>query len=76
MEKTYFEDSFFKSVTLHLLPGTMAGICYFMLVPVVKSNGYPSVMALCLARLLILFPFQLGVLIYKKKEKAETLLRM
>ena len=41
--------------------------CYFMLVPSVKSNGYPSVMALCLAGLLVLIPFQLGVLIYEKK---------
>jgi len=67
MKKTSYEHSFLKSLTLHLLPGIMAGICYFMLVPSVKSNGYPSVMALCLAGLLVLIPFQLGVLIYEKK---------
>jgi len=75
MEKTSFEHSLFKSVTLHLLPGIMAGICYFMLVPVVKSNGYPSIMALCLAGLLILIPFQLGVLIYEKNRKGKHSLK-
>ncbi len=75
MEKTSFKHSLFKSVTLHLLPGIMAGICYFMLVPVVKSNGYPSVMALCLAGLLMLIPFQLGVLIYEKKRKGKNSLK-
>lgn len=67
------EHSVFRSITLHLLPGILADICYYRLVPVVKSHGYPSVMALCLAGLFVLLPFQFGILIHEKKTKGVKL---
>lgn len=56
-----------KSITLHLLPGILVGICYFILVPIVKINGFPSIMALILSGIIILIPFELGYLFNQKR---------
>jgi len=64
--------SMLKSLTLHLLPGIFAGVCYFALVPLVKSNGFPSVMALILAGIFVLIPFELGFLILQKKATGQN----
>lgn len=69
------EHSVIRSIILHLLPGILAGICYYGLVPVVKSHGYPSVMAMCLAGLFVLLPFQFGILIYEKRRKGGKLFK-
>lgn len=59
--------SLLKSLTLHLLPGLLAGVFYFALVPLVKSNGFPSVLTLILAGIFVLIPFELGFLILQKR---------
>jgi uncharacterized protein len=59
--------SLLKSVTLHLLPGLLGGSCYFALAPLVKSNGFPSVMAFILAGIIVLIPFELGFLMFQKR---------
>lgn len=67
MKNGISEHSLLKSATLHLLPGLLIGGCYFALAPVVKANGFPSVMALLLAGIFVLIPFELGFLIFQKK---------
>lgn len=67
------EHSFLKSIVLHLFPGLLVGACYFALVPLVKANGFPSVMALILAGIFILMPFELGFLLIQKKITGEKL---
>jgi len=58
-----------KSILLHLLPGLLIGLCYFALLPLFHQWGYPSSMALLIALLLILVPFELGFLLYQGKQK-------
>jgi membrane protease YdiL (CAAX protease family) len=63
------QHSLGKSVLLHLLPGLLIGLCYFALLPLFHQWGYPSMMALITALLLILVPFELGYLLYQGKQK-------
>jgi len=67
------EHSLLKSIFLHLLPGLLAGASYFIIVPHVKSLGFPSVMALILSGIIILIPFELGFLIYQKRITGQRL---
>ena len=56
-----------RTLTLHLLPGALITAFYFIAAPLVMRAGYPSIMALLLAILLILIPFELGYLLYEGK---------
>ena len=56
-----------RSLTLHLLPGTLITAFYFLAGPLVMRAGYPSIMALFLAIIVILIPFELGYLLYEGK---------
>jgi len=56
-----------RTLTLHLLPGALITAFYFLAAPLVMRAGYPSIMALLLAILLILIPFELGYLLYEGK---------
>jgi uncharacterized protein len=58
-----------KSVLLHLLPGILIGLVYFAVLPSFHQWGYPSMMALMTAVLLMLVPFELGYLLYQGKQK-------
>lgn len=68
MPKNLNEHSARKSVILHLLPGILTGAVYYALVPAVIKHGYPSVMALSLAGILVLVPFELGYLFIQQKK--------
>ena len=61
-----------RSIVLHLLPEILGGIVYFLLVPIVKSYGYPSFMALVMAGVLILIPIELGYLFFRKRKTGEN----
>lgn len=74
MRNKTIEHSLLKSVTLHLLPGLLGGIGYFGLVPLVRANGFPSLMALSLSGIFIIIPFELGFLIYQQRKTGEKLL--
>ncbi|HNW52097.1 MAG TPA: CPBP family intramembrane metalloprotease [Prolixibacteraceae bacterium] len=67
------EHSLLKSVTLHLLPGILGGIGYFVLVPFVRLNGFPSLMALSLSGIFVIIPFELGFLLYQQRKTGEKL---
>lgn len=60
-----------KSVFLHLLPGFLAGVLYFILAPVVERFGYPSVMALTIAGIVVLLPLELGILLHQKRSTGQ-----
>jgi len=63
------QHSIGQSLLLHLLPGALIGSCYFALRPVLDRWGYPSMMALMVALVLILVPVELGYLLYQGKKR-------
>lgn len=69
----HLEHSLLKSIILHLLPGLLGAIGCFLLVPIVKENGFPTIMALSLAGIFILAPFQLGLILYHKHKNNQKL---
>ncbi|HEX6269900.1 MAG TPA: CPBP family intramembrane glutamic endopeptidase [Anaerolineales bacterium] len=54
-----------QTLVLHLLPGALITAFYFLTAPLVMRAGYPGLMALLLAILVILIPFELGYLLYQ-----------
>ncbi|NJC98193.1 MAG: CPBP family intramembrane metalloprotease [Anaerolineae bacterium] len=69
-EKVYDEQhTLIYSVILHLLPGALIGACYFVLIPILRSLGYPSMMALMCAIPLTLLPVELGYLLYEGRRR-------
>jgi membrane protease YdiL (CAAX protease family) len=50
-------------VLLHLLPGLAGTLGYVLLAPLLVSRGYPAVLALLLAALLVILPIELGLVL-------------
>lgn len=73
MGKSIERHSITKSIFLHLIPGVLVGLVYFLFAPVVKLYGFPTVMALIISGILVLLPFELGFILYQKKRKGEKL---
>jgi len=69
MEDNINKHTLLKSIILHLLPGLVVGGFYFAITPFIQEHGYPSVMALILAGIFVLIPFELGFLLYQKQLK-------
>jgi hypothetical protein len=63
------QHSFEKSIVLHLLPGALIGLCYFLLVGPAHRLGYPSIAALMVAVAIVLVPAELGYLLYQGRKK-------
>ena len=73
MKTSVVEHSLLKSVFLHLLPGFLTGAAYFALAPVVMKYGFPSVLALSLAGIFVLIPFELGFLFIQNRKTGQKL---
>ncbi len=67
------EHTILQSIGLHLLPGILGGIIYFSLAGIVQSWGYPSILAVVLAGIFILTPFELGFLYFQSRKKGQKL---
>ena len=67
------QHSVARSVVLHLLPGALMVAFYVIAAPVVRSLGFPSLMAIYLAILFVLIPFELGYLFYRARENESSL---
>ncbi len=61
--------SMWKIIVLHLFPGALITAFFFLTAPVLIRAGYPPIMGLYLAILLILIPFELGFLLYQGKKR-------
>ena len=57
-----------QSIILHLFPGILMGIFYFLIRQPVQKFGYPSTFALILAIVFVLVPVELGYLLFKGKQ--------
>jgi hypothetical protein len=71
LNKIIEKHSMAKSIFLHLLPGVLVGLGYFLLAPIVKQHGFPTVMALIVSGIFILLPVELGFLLYQSKKKGD-----
>lgn len=58
-----------KTIVLHLLPGALITAFIFLTAPVLIRFGFPPILSLYLAILLILIPFELGFLLYQGKKR-------
>ncbi|MCA3748427.1 MAG: hypothetical protein IN808_04715, partial [Rubrobacter sp.] len=54
------QHSVARTLVLHLLPGALITAFYVAAAPVVRSFGFPSLMAIFLAILFVLIPFEAG----------------
>ena len=60
--------SIWQMLGLHLIPGALLTIFYFLIAPAIIRAGYPPMLAILLAILVILIPFELGFLYYQGKK--------
>jgi hypothetical protein len=58
-----------RSVFLHLIPGVIVTLLYVALIPLVRIMGYPSILALFLAVIVGVIPFQFGYVLYHAKKR-------
>jgi membrane protease YdiL (CAAX protease family) len=71
--RTDEQHSVARTVVLHLLPGALIVAFYVLAAPVVKSLGFPSLMAIYLAITFVLIPFELGYLFYQARKNGTSL---
>lgn len=64
--------SLWLSIVLHLFPGILATLIYIPLVQYFWQIEIPIVLALHIVLIVILIPFELGVILYSSKNKTET----
>jgi membrane protease YdiL (CAAX protease family) len=67
------QHSVARTVVLHLLPGVLMVAFYVLAAPLVRSLGFPSLMAIYLAILFVLIPFELGYLFYRARRNNSSL---
>ncbi len=67
------QHSIARTVVLHLLPGVLMVAFYILAAPVVRGLGFPSLMAIYLAILFVLIPFELGYLFYRARKNGSSL---
>lgn len=60
--------SVWQMLGLHLIPGALITVFFFLTAPAIVDAGYPPLMSLFLAILLVLIPFELGFLAYQGKK--------
>ena len=62
-----------RTLVLHLLPGVLFVAFYTAVAPGVRGFGFPSLMAIYLAIVFVLIPFELGYLIYQARKQGTSL---
>jgi membrane protease YdiL (CAAX protease family) len=67
------QHSIGKSLLLHLGPGFVISMIYFIFVPTMNRLGIPPFLVLMILVLLLLIPFELGYLLYQAKKKNGSL---
>ena len=67
-QQTIEKHTILQSIILHLFPGILIGIFYFLIRQPLQNFGYPSAFALILALVFVLVPVELGYLLLKGKQ--------
>jgi membrane protease YdiL (CAAX protease family) len=61
------QPSLGRPLVLHLLPGALTTAGHLILAPVLMARGYPALLALLLAMLFLLVPFELAYLLQQAR---------
>lgn len=61
-----------KLLVLHLFPGIAGTLAYIFLAPIFMHNGYPAILGLLIAAGLVIFPTELGILLYQARRASGT----
>lgn len=67
------QHSLTRTLVLHLLPGVLMVAFYVLAAPLVRGLGFPSLMAIYLAILFVLIPFELGYPLYRARRNGSSL---
>jgi membrane protease YdiL (CAAX protease family) len=70
------QHSIGRSVVLHLLPGALISAFYIGVAPVLRDLGLPTLMALYVAIVVVLIPFELGSLFHRARKEHVSLGRV
>jgi membrane protease YdiL (CAAX protease family) len=73
MIETVTPHKIWQSIGLHLIPGVLITIFIYFANPLLQKAGFPSMMGIMLAILVILIPFELGYLFYQSKKSTGRL---
>jgi membrane protease YdiL (CAAX protease family) len=68
MDETIKPHNVWQSIGLHLIPGVLITAFFFLATPYLVKAGFPPMMGILLAILVILIPFELGYLLYQGKK--------
>jgi membrane protease YdiL (CAAX protease family) len=66
------EHSMVETIGLHLMPGLAGTIAYVILAPVLINKGYPAILGLLIAALVVIMPIELGILLAVAKKQSGT----
>src|SRR5215217_9558683 len=69
----YEQHSVARTLVLHLLPGVLVLVFFLAVAPLVRGIGFPPAMAVYLASVFVVVPFELGYLIYQARKNATSL---
>lgn len=67
------QHSVARTIVLHLLPGVLILAFSVVVAPLLWNIGFPPVMAVYLASVFVLIPFELGYLIYQARKNGTSL---
>src|SRR5215207_9654772 len=67
------QHSVARTLVLHLLPGVLTVAFSVAVAPLMWDIGFPPVMAVYLASVFVLIPFELGYLVYRARKNGTSL---
>jgi uncharacterized protein len=67
------QHSVLRTLVLHLLPGALVLVFFVAIAPILWGLGFPPAMAVYLAFVFVLLPFELGYLIYQARKRGTSL---
>jgi membrane protease YdiL (CAAX protease family) len=68
MTETTAPQKIWQSIGLHLMPGALITLFFYLATPMLQKAGFPPMMGILMAILVILIPFELGYLLILSKK--------
>ena len=70
------QHSVLRTLVLHLLPGALLLMFFVAIAPILWGLGFPPAMAVYLAIVFVIIPFELGYLIYQARKNGTSLVNI